>query len=120
VGLAACAWLFTTWWNGVLRRRHLAAFAGAAAAYLAWALLNFDWAPVTAPFWLLVGAAWPGGAERELDPLPWPGGSGREPRRGWVRASIAGAALLAGLALGSTALLADLALYRGQAGTAAA
>jgi O-antigen ligase len=105
-GLGACAWLFTTWWVGVLRRRHLAAFAGAAAAYLAWALLNFDWAPVTAPFWLLAGAAWPAGGEREAS------------RRRW-RPAVAAAVLLSALALGTTALAADLAYYHGRPALAA-
>ncbi|PZR86194.1 MAG: hypothetical protein DLM67_24385 [Candidatus Nephthysia bennettiae] len=107
VGLGACAWLFTTWWIGVLRRRHLAAFAGAAAAYLAWALFNFDWAPVTAPFWLLAGAAWPGGGEREARRSAW-------------RPAVAVAALLATLVLGTAALAADLAYYRGRPALAAA
>ena len=131
-GLAANAWLFTTWWIGVSRRRQLknlaktpsagtagalprlrggetlpAAFAGAAAAYLAWALLNFDWAPATAAFWLLAGSAWPGGREREQ-------------RRGRWRLAVAGAALGLALALAGTALVADLAYYRGQPAAAAA
>jgi O-antigen ligase len=106
IGLAAGAWLFITWWVGVSRRRRLAAFAGAAAAYLAWALLNFDWAPVTAAFWLLAGSAWPGGE--------------REPGRGRWRLAVAGAALGLALALAGMALVADLAYYRGQPAAAAA
>ncbi|MDQ6742187.1 MAG: O-antigen ligase family protein, partial [Candidatus Dormibacteraeota bacterium] len=105
-GLAANAWLFVTWWTGVSRRRHLAAFAGAAAAYLAWALLNFDWVPVTAAFWLLAGSAWPGGEPR--------------PRRGRWRLAVAGAAVGLALALAATALVADLSYYRGQPATATA
>jgi O-Antigen ligase/Tetratricopeptide repeat len=105
LGLAANVWLFATWWNAVLRRRHLAAFAGAAAAYLAWAVLNFDWAPVTAPFWLLAGAAWPGAAA-----AGW--------RRGRWRATAAAGGLVVALALGVTAVAADVEYYFGR--TAAA
>jgi tetratricopeptide (TPR) repeat protein len=102
LGLAACVWLFGTWWWGTLRRTDLAGFGGAAAAYLAWALLNFDWAPVTAAFWLLAGAAWPGAGTRQPGALAW-------------RSGVAAAALGSGLSLALPALVADLALYRGQA-----
>ena len=67
-GLAACTWLFATWWRGVWGRADLAGVAGAAAAYLAWSLLNFDWAPATAPLWLLAGAVWPGGLQGGAGP----------------------------------------------------
>jgi hypothetical protein len=106
-GLAANAWLFLTWWNGVSRRRELAAFAGVGAAYLAWALLNFDWVPVTAAFWLLAGSAWPGGGRRE-------------PNRSRWRRAAAGTALLVALVLAATALAADLNYYGGRPAVAAA
>src|SRR5262249_35608362 len=63
LGLAACAWLFGVWWLGMWRGRVLpgtAGLAGAAAAYLTSVLLNFDWAPAAAAFWLLAGAGWAG------------------------------------------------------------
>ena len=63
LGLAACTWLFGVWWLGLWRARMLpgaAGLAGAAAAYLTSVLLNFDWAPAAAAFWLLAGAGWAG------------------------------------------------------------
>jgi hypothetical protein len=107
LGLTACIWLFATWWWAVLRRTDLAGLGGAAAAYLAWALLNFDWAPVTAAFWLLAGAAWPADGERQAGVAVW-------------RSALAATALGAGLSLALPALVADLALYRGQASRAVA
>jgi hypothetical protein len=107
LGLATCIWLFGTWWWAVPRRAELAGFGGAAAAYLAWALLNFDWAPVTAAFWLLAGAAWVEGPERRAGATLWRSGG-------------AAAALAAGLALALSAMVADLALYRGQPARAVA
>ena len=50
----------------------------------------------------------------------WPGGREREPRRGRWRLAVAGAALGLALALAGTALVADLAYYRGQPAAAAA
>ena len=109
LGLAACIWLFATWWLGVYRRKELAGVAAAAAAYLAWSLLNFDWAPVTAAFWLLAGSAWPA-AQREPRPArlqPW-------------RLLAAGPLLLAALLLAVPPLLADLSAYAGRPAQAAA
>lgn len=55
-GLGACAWFWAVfWWRG---RVAPAALLGALAAYSAWALVNFDWAPATGPFWLVAGVAW--------------------------------------------------------------
>src|SRR5205085_11129589 len=58
LGLGACSWFFLTVWRGLWRRPEVGGLAGAMAAYLAWSLLNFDWAPATGPFWALAGAAW--------------------------------------------------------------
>ncbi|MDQ6790943.1 MAG: O-antigen ligase family protein [Candidatus Dormibacteraeota bacterium] len=106
LGLAACTWLFVTWWWGVLRRPELLGFAGAAAAYLAWAMLNFDWAPVTAAFWLLAGAAWPGRGNGVHRAIVW-------------RGALAAAALVAALSLALPALLADIHFYGGRPAQAA-
>jgi hypothetical protein len=106
LGLAACTWLFVTWWRGVLRRSELVGFAGAAAAYLAWALVNFDWAPVTAAFWLLAGAAWPGPEDSARRGIVW-------------RGALAAGALAAALLLALPALLADVHFYRGRPAQAA-
>jgi O-antigen ligase len=64
-GLMACAWLWGAVWLGIWRGRlapdgPLPALGGALAAYAVWSLVNFDWAPATAPAWLLAGVAWSG------------------------------------------------------------
>jgi O-antigen ligase len=114
VGLSACVWLFGAWWFVVWRRRAepgVAGLAGAAAAYLAWALVNFDWAPATAALWLLAGAA-AGGLPRRAVAGPPPPRVGRY---------FGGAALAAiGLAVAVPAQVADVLYYQGQPERAAA
>jgi len=119
LGLAACASLFGAWAIGVWRARTaplVAGLAGAAAAYLAWALVNFDWAPATAAFWLLAGAAASPAAGSPPGPSSSPPGW-RERR--W-RLAAGAAASVAGLALAVPAHVADLELYAGRADRAAA
>jgi hypothetical protein len=111
-GLAACAWLFGVWWLVVWRRRDLpgaAGLAGAAAAYLVWSLVNFDWAPATAALWLLMGAAWPG-PERAAAPPRWQG----------ARTGAALASAVLGLALAVPPQVADVLYFAGRPGQAAA
>lgn len=112
VGLASCIWLFGVWWIRVIRRPDLAGFAGAGAAYLVWALLNFDWAPATAAFWLLAGVAWPSG-----EPRPTPA----RRRPGVVAAAVVVVSLacVGSLALALSALAGDLYLYAGRPAVAA-
>jgi O-antigen ligase len=114
VSLAACVWLFGAWWIVVWRRRAepgVAGIAGAAAAYLAWALVNFDWAPATAALWLLAGAAAGSPPRRAVDGPP-------PPRGGRFLAGI-GLAVL-GLAVAMPAQVADVLYYQGKPGRAAA
>ena len=113
LGLAVCAWLFGVWWLGMWRGRRLpgmAGLAGAAAAYLASALLNFDWAPATAAFWLLVGAGWAG----------LPGAIRWETRASPARAVAAGGVAAVGLVAAIVPMAADLAYYAGSPAQAAA
>jgi O-antigen ligase len=139
VGLTACAGLFGAWWLVVWRRRAepgMAGLAGASAAYLAWSLVNFDWAPATAAFWLLAGAAVSlprlrGGAgegaahsgSNEQGASPIDGASPFSPlpalprKRGRVPMA-AGVALL-GLAFAVPAQVADVYYYLGRADRAA-
>jgi O-antigen ligase len=119
LGLAACAWLFGAWWLGVWRRRDLqgvAGVAGAACAYLAWSLLNFDWAPATAAVWLLAGAAWPA-TEAAAARRPHADPPARKDGRRTVLAMLAAAA---GLAFAVPPMTADLAYYAGSPDRAAA
>jgi len=110
LGLSASGLFFGIFWWGLWKRRSpaLAGLAGACAAYFAWSLLNFDWAPATGAFWLLAGLAW--GSEERLAAA----------RQGV--ASLIGlvAGLLAGLAVGLPAQIADLAYFSGDAARAAA
>ena len=113
LGLAVCAWLFGVWWLGMWRGRQLPGtpgLAGAAAAYLTSALLNFDWAPATAAFWLLAGAGWAGlqGA------LRW------ESRASPTRVAAAGGVAAVALIAAVVPMAADLAYYAGHPAQAAA
>jgi hypothetical protein len=88
-----------------------ARFAGAAAAYFVWSLVNFDWAPATAAFWLLLGAGWPGQSS-PLKTLP-------PPRRvGGIRPLVAAGALVLGLIVSVPAQVADVLYYLGRADVA--
>src|SRR5439155_619903 len=78
------------------------------AAYLAWSLLNFDWAPATGPFWLLAGAAWV--VVGETSPAR---GEGAEVLRGW-RPAVGVAAVVAALALVVSAQAAAVGFFLGQ------
>ncbi|HEY4024879.1 MAG TPA: O-antigen ligase family protein [Candidatus Dormibacteraeota bacterium] len=113
VGLGACTWLFGAWWLGVWRRRDLpgaAGLAGAAAAYLVWSLVNFDWAPATAAFWLLAGAAWPGAGRAAPPAVRWE----------TARNGAALVAVVAGLAAAVPPQVADVLYFLGRPGRAAA
>ncbi len=105
LGLIAFAWFIGVWGLGVWRSRRdtaQAGLAGAVAAYLAWSLLNFDWAPATAAFWLLAGAAWPGA----------PGQASSRRSRLRIAAAVGGAVV--GLALAVPPVVADIAYYAGH------
>jgi hypothetical protein len=65
-GALAAAWFWGVLWRRLavrLRVEEAGALGAAWIAYAAWALLNFDWAPVTGPLWLLAGVAWAAAAE---------------------------------------------------------
>ena len=121
LGLAACAWFFSTVWHGLWRKPEVGGLAGALGAYLAWSLLNFDWAPATGPFWALAGAAWaalPVVPDRSAATLPSP--TREEGLSRWWRPAVASAAALAGLAVVTPAQVADVAYFFGQPDRAAA
>lgn len=107
LGLVACAWLFGVLWRRLWGRPEVGGLAGALAAYLAWSLLNFDWAPATAPLWLLAGCAW---AEDERPPAV----EARRAFPGWPRAGLALSVCLLGLAAALPAQAADMAAYWGR------
>jgi hypothetical protein len=143
LGLAACSWFFLLVWRGLWRQPQVSGLAGAMAAYLAWSLLNFDWAPASGVFWALAGVAWaaagglsprqkpansagPDEGEARLAPTtPSPsagegrGGKDRLPT-GWWRPALASAAALVALALVVPVQIADVVYFLGQPDRAAA
>ena len=113
LGLAACTWFFTAWllaaWRRVWSRTRpvepaLVSIVAAWAGFFVFVQLNFDWAPVTAPAWLLAGVGW--AAVR--DPQP----SRRPP--GWAIAAGIGASACAAIAFGVLPVLADSAASHGD------
>jgi O-antigen ligase len=82
LGLAALGWVLLTWMRGVWRQRFsesVGMLGAACIGYSVWVVFNFDWAPATAPFWLLAGTAWSG--VRAAEPRSGPDGDG-EPAPG--------------------------------------
>jgi O-antigen ligase len=61
IGLAALGWIllvvFRRAWRG-RAARNVGALAAACVAYTVWVIFNFDWAPATGAFWLLLGTLW--------------------------------------------------------------
>ena len=130
VGLAAAGWFWSVWaWRSVralfstqfanaLREEELPGLVAAWVAYLVVTAVNFDWAAVTAPLWLLGGVAWSAVmSAAPAKPSPaWPSG------RRWTAIAVpAGiAALVAGTALGILPLVADVEYFRGDLGSATA
>jgi len=115
LGGMAWAWLLGSlglrWARGWLSgARGLAGPAAACVAYLAWSLLNFDWAPATGAFYVLAGVAW--AAVRNPPPQPSPRGRGT-----WL---VAGAGLVIGLVLAVPPVLADIAYRAGDPARAVA
>jgi hypothetical protein len=119
VGVAASAWFWGSFAAGSLRAGRwrageCAGLLAALLAYSAWAAVNFDWVPATAPAWLLAGVCW--ATVRQSEP---------------VRAGLSGiskvGAILAGLAtlaaafvFGVLPVAADIASRGGQLSEAVA
>ena len=117
LGLAACSWFFLSVWRGLWRQPQVSGLAGAMAAYLAWSLLNFDWAPASGPFWALAGVAWAaaGGSSPTTSPAR------EQPRSArWWRPAVASAAALVALALVVPVQVADVVYFLGHPDRAAA
>src|ERR1700686_3864559 len=98
-------------WRGA---SSVAAVAAACAAYSIWVIFNFDWAPATGAFWLLLGTLWseiqsaehpqtaPMSGEPALGPAPW-------------RSALALVAVLVAIGLGVLPVLADTWYLQGRA-----
>ncbi|HEY0832113.1 MAG TPA: O-antigen ligase family protein [Candidatus Dormibacteraeota bacterium] len=111
LGLAALAWVLVVLFRGAWRQRfdrEAAALSAALVGYTVWVAFNFDWAPVTGPFWLLAGTLW-----AAVSPPRLPGRAG-------VGSRVAQPALAAALVLAATVLavfpvLADMWYVKGRA-----
>ena len=121
-GLAAGAWFWTLLlvlvvrrcWSDAEPREEVPGLVAAWAGYLVTVSVNFDWAPATAPLWLLAGAAWSSLSDPGRLPawIPRPG-LRTAARAGLALAtSVAAAALVAFLAV--LPVLADLAYAGGD------
>ncbi len=61
IGLAALGWVLFVVFGAAWRARYgpdVPGLAAALVAYSVWVCFNFDWAPVTGVFWLLLGTLW--------------------------------------------------------------
>jgi O-antigen ligase len=128
IGIGAEAWFWAivaiAVWRGRLRR-DVAALGAAVAGCSIWSLLNFDWAPATAPLWLLGGVAWSAArAGREPASAGGPVAGAAEAAPGATAQALAvvGAAALlnAVIVFGVLPVAADLAYYHGLPAGAAA
>src|SRR4029077_18693237 len=85
----------------------VAGLAAALAGYSVWVFFNFDWAPVTGPFWLLAGTLWASARP------PRSREGGPQGRRG-ISAAIAVLLVIAAVVLAAFPLLADVWYLRGR------
>ena len=111
LGLIALGAVIAVVARGAWRRRFsdsVAPLAAACAGYTVWVFFNFDWAPATGAFWLLLGTCWSGVRAAESDRHPAPSSN--------PVARAIGAILLALLAaaLASGPLLAEVSYFKGD------
>jgi hypothetical protein len=116
IGLAALGWILLVVSRGAWRRRRsgdVCALAGACVAYTVWVVFNFDWAPATGAFWLLLGTLWSEiqGAEN-VQPIA--ASAERAPTPAVWRAALAVVAVLVAIGLGVLPVLADAWYLQGR------
>jgi O-antigen ligase len=111
-GLAANAWFWGALAWGVRSRwprEESPALTAALLAYAIWAVVNFDWVPVTGPAWLLAGVVWSVGVGYS------PPSQERAGHAAPLRLTAAVIATVAAIAFGVLPIIADNAYYRGDA-----
>jgi O-antigen ligase len=116
IGLAALGWVLLVVLRGAWRWRavgNVAGLAAAGTAYAVWVVFNFDWAPATGAFWLLLGTLWSEIRSAEGSP-----GAGAPVEAGdrpalW-RSALAVAMVLVAIALGVLPVLADTWYLQGR------
>jgi O-antigen ligase len=117
IGLAALGLILLVVFRQAWRQRtsgNVRALAAAGAAYTVWVVFNFDWAPATGAFWLLMGTLW-----SEIRGARGEQGTGAESEPGgdpaiW-RSALALVAVLVAIALGVLPVLADTWYLQGRA-----
>ena len=111
VGVAAAVWFWVALaWGlrGRWRLEEAPALVGALLGYGLWAVVNFDWVPVTGPAWLLAGVLWSVGPRRASSP------DGRAGLARPLRSTVGALATVAAIAFGVLPVLADSAYFRGD------
>jgi hypothetical protein len=83
--------------------------AAACVGYTVWVLFNFDWAPATGAFWLLLGTCWSGARADEPGEVP-----DRTAAPAWRALGAAGLAVVAGV-LAAAPILAETWYAQGRA-----
>jgi len=126
LGVAALGWVVVVLGIAAWRGRSepgVAGLAGALAGYSVWVCFNFDWAPATGAFWLLMGTMWSlaipprpiGGTARvgdlSIHPVTAPGPKGAPIFRG----SLAAGLVLVATVLAVFPILADVWYLKGRA-----
>ena len=110
LGLVALGWVLVVIFRAAWRQRFdadVAALAAALVGYSVWVFFNFDWAPVTGPFWLLAGTLWAG-----MNP-PDSRGDADEAKRA-VRTGVAVLLVFAAVVFAVFPVLADVWYLRGR------
>jgi O-antigen ligase len=110
LGLVALGSVLVVIFRAAWRQRFnadVAALAGALVGYSVWVFFNFDWAPVTGPFWLLAGTLWAEASPHHL----WEGGP--QSRRG-IATAIALLLVIAAVVFAVFPVLADVWYLRGR------
>ena len=117
IGLAAIGLILLVVFRHAWRWRasgNVRALAAAGVAYTVWVIFNFDWAPATGAFWLLMGTLWSEiqGARR----APATGAESESAGHPAVwRSALALVAVLVAIALGVLPVLADTWYLQGRA-----
>jgi len=116
IGLAALGWILVVVFRQAWRWQAagtVGALAAAAAAYSVWAIFNFDWAPATGAFWLLLGTLWSETRAAETasaDAAP----ADPDARPAAWRSALAVVMVLVAIALGVLPVLADTWYLQGR------
>ena len=116
VGIAALGWVVATLFRGAWRWRfagHVRALTAACIGYTVWVLFNFDWAPATGAFWLLLGTLWSEIQAAQSPPVETAPAEVAGRPASW-RSALAVVMVLVAIALGVLPVLADTWYLQGR------